>query len=277
MFVSYITVTSQEMTEVDIKEMTKELNGKFNSYEDPITGIKGKGVSSLGRKIIFQYTVPNDWMPNDNLKEDLIMSLFEVDDNQFYVREKIDLGFYYFKDFRLVKSISVGWKDIRFRLGDYLDLSNHEKSNGLEYKIRVPLGWKVEEGAGPHIVKKFTGGGRMYLIFIDEFGQFFSREEVFEFMSDDSTRLQFIELMFEGVDFDLDTSELVVIEQHPFIYFTGTQKGERMGIKMNSRVHYWVTLIEDQVFYLGGTSLDGEEYFPDFFKITNSLKLISQY
>lgn len=268
-----VLVRGQKMTQDDIKVLSKELHEKFISFEDEILGVSVRGVTSVGRKLIFQYYVSENWIPNPDLKNELIKSLYNLGSHTTYVKDEIDLGFYYFKQNSLVKSINVSWKDLQFRLGDYIDLTCHLKSNGLEFKIKVPLGWEIKEGTGPHIVKTFKGGDGIFFIHVKEIGRFFSSQEVEESFSNESFRDNFITEFIDKEDFVLEKQKLVTIEHHPFIQVTGIQKGERMGIEMEHQVYYWVTLIEDQLLYVGGMGYENRDYFNQIFQITNTLKL----
>jgi hypothetical protein len=268
-----VLVRGQKMTDDDIKVLSKELHEKFISFEDETLGVSGRGVTSVGRKLIFQYYVSENWIPNPDLKNELIKSLYNSESHSTYVKDEIDLGFYYFKQNSLVKSINVSWKDLQFRLGDYIDLTGHLKSNGLEFKIKVPLGWEVKEGTGPHIVKTFKGGDGIFLIYVKEIGGFFSNQEVREMFLNESERIDFLNEIFVDDNFKLEKQKIVSIENHPFIHVTGNQKGERMGLNFEFQVHYWVTIIEDQVLYLGGMGFENKDYFNQTFQITNTLKL----
>ena len=53
----------------------------------------------------------------------------------------------------LIIGVSYGQSDI---VGNFYNLSNHPKSKGLNYKIKVPQGWIQSEGDRPNIVQKWT-------------------------------------------------------------------------------------------------------------------------
>ena len=38
----------------------------------------------------------------------------------------------------------------------YAYFHNHPKTNGIDFKVRIPKNWKIEEGNRPHIVAKIT-------------------------------------------------------------------------------------------------------------------------
>ena len=116
-------------------------------------------------------------------------------------------------------------------------------------------------------------------MYVKEIGQFFSKDEVNSFFKNDSDVKEFILGMIEKNedDFKLKNHKVVTIENHPFLYFSDTVTKERMGEELKLIVHYWVSFLEDQMIYFMGSSLSNEDYYNDFYKITNSIKLLNQY
>jgi len=273
-----LSLTAQEISADDVKEFSSKLNDQIiGTIVDPSTGIKGRGVISIGKKIIFQYDVPNEWYPFDDIKEVVTRNLIESGNTKIYVYGKIDIAYYYFKNDRLIKMVNIDWEDLNFSLGDYIELTNHPKSNGLEFKLKSPLGWEIKEGDGPHIVKKFVSDDAMYLIFINEIEQFYSSKEVVDLFSNDADVRELLEAFGNSSGLTLSNYKIFTIENHPFIYTHGTLKKERMGYEMNGKVHFWISFIEDQLVYFMGSSYSDNDYYTEFFKITNSLKLLNQY
>ena len=248
---------------------------------DQSTGIKGRGVISFGRKLIFQYDVPENWYPFDDLKQGLVKNLIDNGNEKMYIKGEFDVGYYYYKNNKLIKSLTIDWEEfdkLRFDLGEFVELTNHPKSNGLEIKLKRPLGWEVKEGDGPHIVKKFVHEQKTYLMYVKEIGQFFSKDEVNSLFKNDSYVKEFILGMIgkNEDDFKLKNHKVVTIENHPFLYFSDSEKKERMGKGFEIISHYWVSFLEDQLIYFMGGSISSEDY-NEFFKITNSIKLLNQY
>ena len=115
-------------------------------------------------------------------------------------------------------------------------------------------------------------------MYVKEIGQFFSKDEVNSFFKNDSDVKEFILGMIgkNEDDFKLKNHKVVTIENHPFLYFSGSEKKERMGKGFEIISHYWVSFLEDQLIYFMGGSISSEDY-NEFFKITNSIKLLNQY
>ena len=274
-----LTLHGQTFSDKDIQLLSEKLDDEFKGVVvEPSSGVKGRGVYSLGRKLIFQYDVPKDWVFYDDGREILLNNIFENGNNKLYVNGEIDLGYQYFIDNRMIKSVFIQWEELRFKLGDYLELTNHSKSNGLEYKIKKPLGWEIKEGNGPHIVKKFTSDKKVYLIYVKETGLFISKEEVKEFFQNETDRNQFINEFGKNEGYTIKNNAVVTLENHPFIYVNGTLNQERMGVEVNGNLHLWMSFIEDQFIYFMGSSYSiDDDYYNEFFKITNSIKLLNQY
>lgn len=273
-----LNLVSQVFSVEDIKSYSSMLNDRIKGITiDPATGVKGRGVISIERKLIFQYDVPEDWYPLHNIKEVLTRSLIESGNTSLYLEGKVDVGYFYYKSDRVIKMVNIDWKDLKFKLGDYIELTNHPKSNGLEFKLKVPLGWDAEEGNGPHIVKKFSADGKIYLIYVKETGQFLSKKDVRDLFSNETEAQEFVNEFFNNEELKLNNSKFVTIENHPFVYSHGTLRKERMGVEIEGKVHLWFSFIEDQYIYFMGTSYSNEDYKNEFFEITNSIKLLNQY
>ena len=107
-------ILSQELSNEDIKKLSAQINVEFKNYEDPRTGIRGAGVTSLGRKLIYQYDVPDNWYPTEDMKEVLINNLFEASTNFINIifKNKIDIGYYYYKNDKIVKVLNIDWEEL---------------------------------------------------------------------------------------------------------------------------------------------------------------------
>ena len=58
----------------------------------------------------------------------------------------------------------------------YAYFHNHPKTNGIDFKVRIPQKWKIEEGNRPHIVAKITNDDlSTFLIIINKSSTFISR------------------------------------------------------------------------------------------------------
>ena len=91
---SSLTGFGQTLSMSDIKGISEEINTQIKGVVvDPSSGVKGRGVFSLGRKIVYQYNVPDNWKPFDNVKQMLIHNLIESGNTNLYVKGQVDVGY----------------------------------------------------------------------------------------------------------------------------------------------------------------------------------------
>lgn len=267
---------SQEFTNEDLKTLSVKLNTEFKDFVDPSTNVKGRGVTSMGRMLVYQYDVPKDWYPFENLKELLIKSLRDTNNHKMYINQEINIGYYYFKDNIVYKTVRIGWEELKndkIILDEYIVLTNHPKSNGIEYKLKSPVGWEVKEGDRPHIVKKFIDDDKIFMIQINETGQFFSKNEIIKkFELEDEVNL-LIESFINDSNINYSNPKVVTVDNHPFLYTNYNIEGERLGINFKIKSHLWISIIEDQLVSFMGM---GDNY-NDYFKIMNSVVFLNQY
>ena len=267
---------SQEFTNEDLKTLSVKLNTEFKDFVEPSTNVKGRGVTSIGRMLIYQYDVPKDWYSFENLKELLIKSLIDTNNHKMYINQKINIGYYYYKDNIVYKTVRIGWEELKndkIILDEYIVLTNHPKSNGIEYKIKPPLGWEVKEGDRPHIVKKFIDDDKNFMIQINETGQFFSKNQIIKkFESEDEVNL-LIESYINDSNVNYSKPKILTVDNLPFVYSNFIIKGERLGINFEIKSHLWISLVEDQIVSFMGV---GDNY-NDYFKIMNSVVFLNQY
>jgi len=272
-----------DLTDNDIKEMAKELNNKLQDVEIE-DGMSFKKCFSLGRTLIWTYNVSDYWEPIDNMKEQIISNLKTAEDGSFFYNNKININYLYYRENQLLKKISIQSNELSnfsFELGEYLSIKGHPKSKDVNMKLKAPIGWKVEEGNRPNIVKKFTKDGNIYLIIIKENMTFFSRNEIVESFVDDDEINDFIvdaTSFFENPEI-LDKS-IVTIDTYPAIKFKIKVKMENSGITLPMVIIYWYVFYEDKLVLLQATSLDNAEsrvLEPLYLLITNSVIFPDQY
>lgn len=267
---------SQDFTSDDLKVFSDKLNTEVQGYIDPSTNVKGRGVTSIGKLLVFQYNVPSDWFPYKNLKEKLIQNLVNSDNDNFYIVNKIDLSYFYYKKNVLIKRVRINWEELnnsKISLDEFIELTNHPKSNRIEYKLKPPIGWEVIEGDRPHIVKKFVDEDKVFIIQINEEGQFFSKKDVNKlFKSSEEVNLIIKSFINDG-NISYTEPKIVSIDNHPFLYTNFIFKNERLGIDLRLKTHLWLSILEDQLISFMG----GGEYYNDYLKIVNSVVFLNQY
>ena len=268
---------SQSFSESDIKKLANQVNEQLRGL-DIGNGITARGCMSIGRTLIYQYDVPSYWEPPVNIKEELIANLKTAGAAKTYFLYNIDVYFYYYKGNSLIKKVSVKsneFSTFNFEPGQYLSIKDHIKSKDVNLKLKVPQGWKVQEGDRPNIVKKFTKGGNTYLILIKDNMTFFSRSESEELLSDYSFVNEFVE---ESSSFiknpEVLDKSVVTIDTYPSVTFKVRGKMERSGITIPMIMRCWVVFYEDKIVFLQSMGVDNAEFKALeqlYFLITNSV------
>ena len=274
---------SQSFSESDIKKLANQVNEQLRGL-DIGNGITARGCMSIGRTLIYQYDVPSYWEPPVNIKEELIANLKTAGAAKTYFLYNIDVDFYYYKGNSLIKKVSVKsneFSTFNFEPGQYLSIKDHIKSKDVNLKLKVPQGWKVQEGDRPNIVKKFTKGGNTYLILIKDNMTFFSRSESEELLSDYSFVNEFVE---ESSSFiknpEVLDKSVVTIDTYPSVTFKVRGKMERSGITIPMIMRCWVVFYEDKIVFLQSMGVDNAEFKALeqlYFLITNSVIFPDQY
>ena len=269
----------QEISELDLKNVAKEINNSIKGT-DVGDGIIIKGVLALGRTLIYQYDVPPNWEPPVNLKELVVENTKTAGFAKTYYLYDIDVDYYYYKNNTLVRKVSVSSNEFSTftnELGEYLSIKGHIKSKGVNLKIKPPIGWDVEEGDRPNIVKKFTKDGNTYLIQIRENITFFSRSETEELLSD----IDFVDDFIKDFSSALEDAEVVdksvlTVDTYPSLTFKVRGKTERLGLNTPIILKFWIVFYEDKIINLQAAGIDNPEFRALeqlYFLVTNSVIL----
>lgn len=278
-----LTLFGQTLSESDIKKLANQVNEQLRGL-DIGNGITARGCLSIGRTLIYQYDVPSYWEPPVNIKEEVIANLKTAGAAKTYFLYNIDVDFYYYKGNSLIKKVSVKsneFSTFNFELGQYLSIKDHIKSKDVNLKLKVPQGWKVQEGDRPNIVKKFTKDGNTYLILIKDNMTFFSRSESEERLSD----VRFVNELVEESGSSIKNPEVldrsvVTIDTYPSVTFKVRGKMERSGITIPMIMRCWVVFYEDKIVFLQSMGVDNAEFRAQeqlYFLITNSVIFSDQY
>lgn len=276
-------VLGQTLTENDIRKLSEELNGQVRGL-DLGYGVIGKSCSSLGRTLIYSYEVADDWHPKTTIREDLIENLKVSEAAIFYYKHDIDVEYYYFNNGSLLKRVSISSNELSphsFELGEYISLEGHSKMKGVNLKIRPPLGWEVEEGVRPNVVKKFSLNENIFLLIIKENDTFYSRRQAKEAFEEYS----FLEGFIEEIGYPFENPKVlnqrvITLDSYPTLEFKMTGEVEYNGVRLSATVKYWITLLEDRVVFfqaMGGEENSFSELEVLYFQIMNSVVFLDQY
>jgi len=278
-----ITSFSQSFTDNDLKQIATEINAKSKGV-DFGNGVTLKNCFVFKRTFIYQYNVDENWYPPENMKEILIANFKEAGYAEDYFKNEINAEFYYYFGNKLLKKINIKSAEfsyLDFELGDFISINDHLKAKGVNLKLKYPIGWKIEEGDRPNIVKKFVYKNNSFMIIVKDNITFFSRNEIRElfkdkeyineFVTDASSFLQNPEILYQSI---------VTVDRYPTLLFTLKGKMERSGIKMDLIFKNWIVFYEDKIVYLQCGGLDNNEFNTLeklYTSITNSVIFPEQY
>lgn len=277
------TLCSQTISENEIKELAVSVNQKVKGT-DIGNGISARGCIALGRTLVYQYDVPENWEAQENLKEDLIANFKTMGTAKTFFLQKINVDFYYFKVNRIAKKVSIKsieFSTFNYKLGDYISIKDHSKAKDVNLKLKVPIGWEILEANRPNIVKKFVNGNNSYMILIKDYMTFFSRKLAIEMLSDQEYQNELI----DGVNSFLKNPQIlnqnvITVDTYPTLEFTVKGEVERLGHKFGMAMKWWIIFYEDKMVTLQGAGMDNEEFKVLeylYTSITNSVVFPEQY
>jgi hypothetical protein len=283
LLVSYFAVTAQSFTENDLKTMAREINTQLKgTYLG--NGITVRGCIAYNRTLVYQYDVDEFWYPPENMKEDLISNFKEAGNAKIFFNNDIDVDFHYYFGNKLQKRVSIKsneFSDLNFDLGNYISIEGHPKAKGVNLKLKPPVGWAIEEGDRPNIVKKFVYDNNSYMIIVKDNITFFSRNEVRELLEDDVYVNEFISDASSFLQYpEILNHVIVTIDKYPTLVFTMKGQMERSGIKMSLIFKNWIIFYEDKIVFLQCGGINNNEFYTLeglFNLITNSVIFPEQY
>ena len=274
--------------EAELKKLADKYNRELRGVE--INGIHFKSCKAIGKTLIWQYDVPNDWYPLENGKANIIEDFKKGNSAELYFQNGINVEFQYFTGNKLRSKIYIKSEEFAStdsNLNDFISIKGHSKSQGIDIKLKAPKGWKIEEGDRPHIVKKFiyTTNGYMtnaFLITITDNIMFVSRNQARIFFEDK----QSVNELLKNLSFDLLENpklldfKIVSIDKYPALEFTICGNKERAGIEMSLKLRIWYVFYEDKIIVFQASSLDNGEFEriePFYIQIINSIIFPEQY
>ena len=251
---------AQIITESKLKEsiaiVNKELKGK-----ELDNGLKVRGCKTEGRTIIYSYDITSNWRSENTTKRSIIKNYKSLGIADTYFKNGISTDHYIWDGLVLKKKISIQSYELSQNgnsLGEYLSVFNHEKSKGVNFKIKVPIGWNVMEGNRPNAVKKFVKDDHVFTIVIKDNSTFFSRKESRDVLNDKDFSNEFIQEiagMFDNSE--IIEKDVISIDSYPTLFFKIKGKVNYSGVKLNIISHNYFIIYEDKIISMGGLYNDG--------------------
>ncbi len=280
---SYFTVTAQSFTENDIKKIAQEVNTQMKGMELG-NGITAKGCVAYNRTLVYQHDVDEFWYPPVKIKDELIANFKEAGNAKIFFKNNIDADFNYYFGNKLKTKVSIKsteFSNLNFDLGEYISINGHPKAKGVNLKIRQPIGWKIEEGERPNIVKKFTFETNSFLILIVDNIMFVSKNEAKELFEEESNVESLInEFSTAFIDPKIIGHRIITIDRFPVLEFTITGYKEQFGNTFMVIVKSWLIYYEDKQVYLMASAASEEDFnaYEGLYNlISNSLIFPDQY
>jgi len=278
-----IQLFSQILTTSDIRQIAIEVNNEIKGVNFG-NGIKAKGCFSFGRKLIYQYNVPQSWEPSVNIKKEIISNMKIAGPAKTYFLQNIDVDYHYYKGNSLFKKISIKsleFSNYNFQLGEYISINNHIKAKEVNMKLKVPDGWEVKEGDRPNVVKKLVYDGSTYLILIKENATFFSRNQIKKMLNEKDFASESVQEISSLLSNPVIVNQsIVTIDTYPAFQFKIKGNVERTGIKISVIMKCWIVFYEDKIIFLqsmGNDNLEFRALEQLYTLITNSVIFPDQY
>lgn len=167
------------------------------------------------------------------------------------------------------------------QLGEYHSIKDHPKAKGVNLKVKVPKGWKVEEGDRPNVVVKFVNGNDLFLVMVKDTETFISKKDAQEIFEDE----EFISELTGAFNsqfsrWSLLEKKIVTLENHPTLELVVSGTNERLGVKFEMVLKTWYFFYEDKFIYLQGSTVKSPSWAAksQLFSLTaNSVILPDQY
>lgn len=283
-----VSICQEIISEEEIAEMAEKIDEESAGLS-LIDGVVMRGCKSHKRRIIFQYDVVDNWIPGDNIKEQLEKNASNNPTfKKFCDKNEIDKTFvYYYPSGEVAKMVTLFHdkdSELSFSLGDFVSIKGHKKSKGIDLKLRCPVDWKVEEADRPNIVKKFVFKKTSFMIITSENETFFSRSEAKELFENNKEEL--ISNMSEGLEngnmsnINVLESKVVSIDNYPALEFdfTGLLINSVLDKKMKFFCKQWTVFYEDKGITFMGMNIGNSDGYNNVFKmICNSVVFPEQY
>ena len=249
--------TGELMSEEQIKEMARNITKQAGGWDT--NGTKIQKVLAFGRTLHYVYDVHNQWQLSPNAKKLLIHNLNVSGTSKNWFSQKIDAHYIYMKAGTIVGTVNIKHQElspVSFDLGEPIDLTGHEKAKGMSFNIRPPLSWKVEEGSGPNVVKKFSSESGVFAIMTKDAATFQTREQYRKLLSNPAVRDSFMSEAISNFDCALREGETVTVNSYPTLTFTADCSIERVGVEVNFATQNWIVFHEDKMLMLQGLTSD---------------------
>ena len=295
-----ISINSQYATADNVKKMAEKMN-ENKGFKDPRTGVELSGAASIGTTLMILYQVPENWYPEDNMKQLLIENFQTSGISETYFNYRIGLTAKYFRGNKLIKNINVKYDEFNnkydlygnlisstinsyegYKLGDYVSFKDHPKSKGANFKIKKPLNMELSEGNRPNIVMRFNQkhDNAMYMVQTTYMNVFWAKNYFYEEFNDQKSIEEFSKEYLSGLkSVKYISSEATTIDTYPAIQIIYENNRKQFGIELNLKSVNWIVFHEDlMISFTAATKNENfDKLLAVFYKITLSITFPDQY
>lgn len=257
--------SQEKLNEDEIKTLAEEIDQKMSGTTLQ-NGVVMTGCTSIMRRLVYSYEVPENWEISDNAKEEIIMSLREAEAHKMYVSQEIDVAYLYFHKGNSRGNVWISWEELsslNMKLGPLYTGTGHPKSKGLEWTVRFPDGWEVKEADRPNIVQKAVYEGNTFMVMVLNTGEYISKDDARHLISDDEYQYALIEGLSERMEhLKIIDQDVTVIDSQP-AYFAQVE-GEidsPIGEIKTVSLFYSILYKDKTILLQGGYLADDENKF----------------
>ena len=163
------------------------------------------------------------------------------------------------------------------QLGSYYKSENHPKAKGLNFKIKVPLGFEQKEADRPNIVQKWVKDGVTFMVMVknlDKEASNISTEEWKDYFKNGTGLLD----MTSEVK-NISNLKYYVLDNYPGLYYQVWMDLDRLDFSMRMYMLQASVIVEDQmfIFQLAGMKEDITKYSELFNLMSNTVIFPDQY
>jgi hypothetical protein len=183
--------------------------------------------------------------------------------------------------FILASYITVCGQDSYYMDKDYAVFQRHPKAKGLDFKIKVPSGWILEEGTRPNVVCKLTQGNSSFMIIVRHNLTFLSRKQAKVFLDSEELAEGYLESSERMVDQKIVSVSNTIVDTYPAKLFEMQYK---MHIPMVNKMYdfhsyFWTVCYEDLLILIQATALqkDFQSLSFRFHDILQNIVLLEHY
>ena len=163
------------------------------------------------------------------------------------------------------------------QVGNYYKSKAHPKAKGLNFQIKVPLGFEQKEADRPNIVQKWVKGNATFMVMVKSLDKEISnvsKEDWKDYIKYGSGLTDFTSEIQ-----NVSNSKYYVLDNYPGLYYEVWMDMDRNDISIRMHMSQASVFLEEHMFILqlAGFNEDVKEYSKLFYLMANSVIFPDQY